>query len=250
MLVIKGKKGIFSTATVWFAEEEYKGADIVYYKSCSSPITQFCLGTITLNTELNKSDDELMKMCEANCRNEIRRAKREGVVTEYYYGEKITKNLLVEYAHFYKEFHEGKGLGNISIESLVHNLELYAQNNGLLISRARFLDNPRVYHIYIVDGKVARLYHSCSLFREADNKDIQKRTGMANRMLHYDDLIWMRNEGYVRCDWGGAGRSRDVENIYRFKKSFGGDETIVYNGTDYHNPFLKWLYWMYIVFSS
>ena len=250
MLVIKGKKGLFSTATVWFAEEKYKEADIVYYRSCSSPVTQFCLGTITLNTDLRNSDDELLKICESNCRNEIRRAKREGVVTEYYYGEKISKKLLTEYAQFYKEFHEGKGLGKIDIDSLVHNLELYARENGLLISRAILFDTPSVYHIYKVHGENARLYHSCSLFREADNKDIRKKIGMANRMLHYDDLIWMKNKGYLKCDWGGAGRSSEVENIYRFKKSFGGDETIVYSGTDYHNPFLKWLYWLYIVFSS
>ena len=250
MLVLKRRKGLFSEATVWFAEQLYTGADIVHYRSCKFPISQMCTGASTLLTNLQQTDEELMKSCESNCRNEIRRAMKEGDATCLLYGDNIDDKIIDEFSAFYNQFSINKNWGEVDTLSISHNMKGYRNINGLIISYACVEGEKCVYHVYIADGKRARLLHSCSLYRQNESKEMQKKIGMANRFLHYDDLRKMRDIGYQCCDWGGAGTSPEVYNIYKFKKSFGGKHAVVYNGTDYRNPILKWLYWYYIYFTS
>ena len=61
------------------------------------------------------------------------------------------------------------------------------------------------------------------------NEEIPKNTlGMANRLLHKDELLAFKNAGKLVYDWGGAGTTEDVISITEFKKSFGGVEKIYY----------------------
>lgn len=250
MLVLKCRRGLFTEATVWFAEQMYTGADIVHYKSCSRPVTQMCTGAITLRSDMQQTDEELLKMCESNCRNEIRRAIREGDTTTFLQGKEITDEEIQGFASFYDQFSREKNWGEVDVRQIVQNLGKYRDSNGLILSYACVDGEKSVYHVYIADGKRARLLHSCSFYRENVDKERQKKIGMANRLLHYDDLRKMRDSGFRYCDWGGAGKRSEVYNIYKLKKSFGGKHALVYNGTDYRNPVLRWLYWYYIYFTT
>lgn len=250
MLVVKQRKGLFTEATVWFAEQKYIGADIVHYKSCRFPVTQMCTGAITLLTDLQQTDDELIKMCESNCRNEIRRAIKDEDVAFMWHGDNINDSVIEEFVSFYNQFSKEKNWGEVDMRQLSQNMKRYRSRNGLIISCACVEGNRSVYHVYIADGRRARLLHSCSLYRKNESKEMRKKIGMANRYLHYDDLRKLRDMGYQQCDWGGAGKNSEVYNIYKFKKSFGGKHTLVYNGTDYQNPILRWLYWYYIYFTT
>lgn len=250
MLVLKRRRGLFTEATVWFAEQVYTGADIVHYKSCSCSVTQMCTGAITLYSDMQQTDEELIKMCEPNCRNEIRRAIREGDTTTLLQGKNLADEEIHKFASFYAQFSREKNWGEVDIQQIIRNMREYRDRNGLIISYACVEGEKSVYHIYIADGETARLLHSCSLYRENSDKEIQKKIGMANRLLHYDDLRRMRDMGYRWCDWGGAGRNQEVYNIYKFKKSFGGKHKIIYSGTDYRNPVLRWLYRYYIFLTT
>ena len=91
-------------------------------------------------------------------------------------------------------------------------------------------DKLLVYHTYILDEKRVRLYQSASQFR-TDESITTKVIGFANRYLHYEDMLFFKRIGKEQYDWGGAGRTEDVESITKFKESFGGTPCVFYNGT-------------------
>ena len=250
VLVLERRKGLFKEATVWFAEQEYTNADIVHYKSCRIPVTQMCTGAITLYTDVQQTDEELLRACESNCRYKIRRAMREGDETFFLYGKSATDKDIEDFISLYARFSSEKQWGEVDKQQIFKNMKKYRDREGLIISYACVNGEKCVYHVYIASEARARLIHSCSLYRENMDKEMQKKIGMANRFLHYDDLRKMRDIGYRWCDWGGAGKRKEVYNIYQFKKAFGGKHTVVYDGTDYRNPVLRWLYWYYIYFTT
>ena len=62
-------------------------------------------------------------------------------------------------------------------------------------------------------------------------KDFKKNViGMANRMLHIEDMYYFKDAGLKVYDWGGAGTAEDVAGITKFKKSFGGEQVVFYSG--------------------
>ncbi|MDE6421595.1 MAG: hypothetical protein K2K87_13885 [Lachnospiraceae bacterium] len=45
-------------------------------------------------------------------------------------------------------------------------------------------------------------------------------------------MLFFKNMGKEQYDWGGAGRTGDVESITKFKESFGGEPATFYNGEE------------------
>jgi hypothetical protein len=88
-----------------------------------------------------------------------------------------------------------------------------------------------VMHCYIMDKGIGRgtLWHSASQFRGADGEDAQQRRnliGRANRLLHFRDMTWLRDQGFKTYDFGGyAANTTDpaLQHINEFKDSFGGE---------------------------
>jgi hypothetical protein len=102
-----------------------------------------------------------------------------------------------------------------------HGLENYPLEPFLLTSSVDFEGISLVVHSYLVDKqeKLAWLHWSAS---QIDTAVDRKVIGWLNRFLHWRDIVWFRDNGYVQYDWGGAGRSPEVANITRFKIGFGG----------------------------
>ena len=76
-------------------------------------------------------------------------------------------------------------------------------------------------HTYLDLGDTARLYHSCSLFR--DRKEEAALIGRSNKRLHWEDMLYFKNKGFTTYDWGGISSFDNPNGIDTFKLSFSGD---------------------------
>lgn len=64
---------------------------------------------------------------------------------------------------------------------------------------------PAVFHTYILAGKTARLYQSCSEFR-FDGNAHRNAISRANRFLHWRDMLELKGLGFDTYDWAVWGR--------------------------------------------
>lgn len=138
--------------------------------------------------------------------------------------EKITDKAI--FINFYNDFAKSKQLNQISNQSL--NFNPVPIIRGVKNDQNQFL----AIHVYVVDEKntIARLLYSATnseLFEE--NKAL---IGRANRLLHFNDILFFKNEGFERYDLGGYAHNttdNSLKGINKFKAGFGGEVRKVYN---------------------
>ena len=53
--------------------------------------------------------------------------------------------------------------------------------------------------------------------------------GRANKYLHWNDWIYLKQQGVVEYDWGGIASYEKPNGIDKFKMSFGGQYKKYYN---------------------
>lgn len=183
----------------------------------------------TLITDLLEDELVLWQGISKTYRNEIRRCDRENRSVLHLTSEAIiqTPNLIDEFEKTYNNMFAAKGMKDRFNRKLFC---AYAHNNALVMSIAFKDDVPVVFHSYIVDEKNARLWYSCSNYRE--DKMIAEEIGRLNKFLHWRDMQTMKKLGIESYDWGGIGLSEEVKGIAEFKRKFGGTE-IVYRNSIY-----------------
>ncbi len=147
---------------------------------------------------------------------EIRRSKSEGV-------QCVTSRNLIDFVSFYNSFLQNKKMeGSISIEEI----EKYGDN---FILRIAYLGNTIiVYHSYLLDKSIGRvrLLHSVSNIHDYNISSLEKaQIGRANRLLHFEDMIFFKEHGFLAYDFGGYAintKNKALEGINKFKDGFGG----------------------------
>ena len=236
MICILHKKYGLKMKRVWFACEaeksDFRGCDFISYGALINEpnkelgLTYRKFGT--LHNNLYEDSEQLMRNYKSNVRNEIRRAEREGVESAYITCENIDMKkieaLCTEIDYAYKEMCEAKNLRYSSIRKVLIDIRGSA---SLIITTATIDNENVVYHVYISDGYTARLTYSISLFRES--KEIANAIGRANRMLHYRDMIALKESGHQLYDWGGYSLEKEeIKSISEFKAGFGGVPVNVY----------------------
>lgn len=176
---------------------------------------------LTLLSNLTCSDDELLQSCESNVRNEIRRAKKDGAACQMFTAKELLGMdwLLKQFDEAFAEMHRQKGLQVTSTYAEMKNL---ADCNALFMSICRLTDETVAYHVYVSDGHTSRLMYSVSVFRNAENNVMRTMVGRANRLLHYEDMLWFKGKGAENYDWGGYSTDEKLFGINAFKKGFGG----------------------------
>ena len=107
-----------------------------------------------------------------------------------------------------------------------HKLENMINNNCILISKAA-KDTIEVYHVYAWGGDSACLLYSVSNFR--NDISLRNLAGRMNKLLHIRDIEWLHSKGVSLYDWGNISSSINPNGIDKFKMSFGGEITTVYN---------------------
>lgn len=191
---------------------------------------------VTKIIDLRKTPEELFTNFKTNTKNEIHRIEknRKGVEIDYYASAKST-TVLVE------QMFQEKAISRIK-ESLY---QIPPDNvQYLTISHEKQL---MVAHSYLLDQKTKTvlLRTSASLFRAKDS--IQRNLiGSLNRYLHWQAILHFKKHGYWFYDLGGLGfieeyndPASSIQNICKFKNSFGGELKHVYQFIPIHNEIAK-----------
>lgn len=232
MIRLKIKEKLYTYERVIFPDQQIESdADIVRYMrfydlekvpkdvqkdSYVTPVTNLCLTVEEIQKEYNKE-----------VRYEVRRADRENITFLIFDKLNISSDIdfIKELAQKYYKFCDV-----IEQEHLKDNLNLneffeFVKQGNIVVSKAEF-ENGWTYHIYQVDGKNAMLWFSFSDYRkEGANKSM---AGWANRGLHNYDILYFKEQGYERYDWGNIASFETPNHIDKFKMSFGGEIKTVY----------------------
>ncbi len=227
MIAIKISKGIFSYTQKWlFLKPNFTDAfKFVEFICASSTNSRFGFKRerhFTKVIDLSKKPEEVLELCRKNTKYEIKRADKEDVR----FG---TENDVNAFMDFYNLFVESKDIlgENLNIDKDY----FYLFKESLVITKAVFGNEILVMHSYITskEAKRTRLLNTASLFRYEDDAQKKNLTGRANRFLHYQDMVYFKNQGFYTYDFGGyAYKPEDIEKVVfkrinEFKDSFGGE---------------------------
>jgi hypothetical protein len=181
----------------------------------------------TLHVDLRKNVDILKSELRKNTRNEISRCirKDELIVT---ITDQPTLLQLDDFIDFYNKFSRVKKIPSANKDKLIslHNVK------GLALGMIKDLaGNFLVMHAYIISKNRARLLYSSSLHVDPYNSQTKSLIGRANRMLHWDEIVFYKRKLYDIYDFGGLSLSDSValSQIDNFKLGFGGKVVVEYN---------------------
>ena len=124
--------------------------------------------------------------------------------------QSVRENIFENYNHFASQ-------KNISLLNK-QTLRAYCQSGKMLVMQVWFENKPLLTHVYLHDNSRASLLYSYHL-SNLDTYDGQFRS-LANRYLHWLDLIYFKNNNFKTYDLGGI--SKDPNPLSDFKTSFGG----------------------------
>ena len=217
---------------IWFKNSDKKGFSLLnidynFYEpiDTTTGITLKSWRSQTFISDISATPEEMLEKFKSKVRNEIRRAKKEGIYAKWFWSAELEKNdLIANFDRAYIAMYQDKGQ---RVRSIAARLQGIAKAGKLGISIAYLPDGTVAsYHSYVTGDGFARLLHSVSLFREEPEK--RKMIGWANRLLHFEDMCRLGEEGFSVYDWGGLSRDAKMRNITRFKEEFGGEEKCVF----------------------
>lgn len=230
MLIVSKKNKNIPIIDCWYAQHALGMDGVIRYQEAEKPIGAQPQRFDTLLSDLTEDEETILSHYTKNCRYEVRRAPKEGVSCSMKCGKEITEQDILVFTDFFEQFWASKGISYHEKEKCRAMMRQYAGAGAMALTMAFIGDKLLVYHTYILDEKRVRLYQSASQFR-TDESITTKVIGFANRYLHYEDMLFFKRIGKEQYDWGGAGRTEDVESITKFKESFGGTPCVFYNGT-------------------
>lgn len=219
MISYNKKFGFFNVTENWFAYRFHIGNIFTLNRFLHVKIKndRFIAAvkkiTHTVELSLNPDVEALQNNFSTTIRQEIRKAKAEGISCEYDNGK------LAFFVEFYNQFAKEKGIYTTTPERVA------AMGENFHLSFASFENEIIVSHSYLVDKelKIARLFHSAN--RRLDEKYDRKMIGRANKLLTFEDIIHFKNMGIETLDFGGFANNtedKSLKGINDFKLSFGG----------------------------
>lgn len=206
---------------LWYDEEAPvdPDVDILIYRQRESPLPgAHASPFLSLVVDLSLEPAKIIGQFGKDCRYKIRRAEgKDGLRVD------ITRDpagRLDEFSAFYDTFARQKAVKPSDRKWL------RAACNARQLSLAAVFRNGEalVWHAYIVAHNTVWLQYTGSCFRDRDN-DYRALVGRANRWLHWSAMVWFRERGITRYDWGGLFEDESTperSGINRFKREFGG----------------------------
>lgn len=173
----------------------------------------------TIEVDLSKNIDQIQENMDKGTKYEIRRCLKEGLLIE-----EITDRMI--FVDFYNSFAKSKKLNQIS------NSHLNFSPNLVLRGIKNELDQLLAIHVYVINASnsIARLLYSAT---NAELYESNKALiGRANRLLHFNDICYFKEQGFKRYDLGGLAfqtTNRSLQGINKFKEGFGGEVREVFN---------------------
>jgi len=180
----------------------------------------------TCMNDLTISEEEMLAAVNRSVRYQFRRSQKDNVEIRFYTRMDIEKapELLSAFADIYGRMYQSKGSDTRLNISAVNK---YLETDGIVFSAVWHEGEMLVFHSYICNDTDARLLHSASCFRE-ETAD-QSMIGRANKRLHWEDILYFKDKGLQRYDWGGISDFENPNGIDEFKLRFGGDKITYYN---------------------
>jgi hypothetical protein len=180
--------------------------------------------------DLTAPVEEISAPISKNTRYKIQRAEREGFTPRLVMNPSKEESSL--YAHYYDTFADHKGLPPCNRAKL---RALSASSALLLSSISDQEGNLLSAHAYVKDDSVGRvrLLYSASHYRAMNDSSERNKVGRANRLLHWYEILTLKNLGFTLYDLGGIpldSADQQKNAIARFKLEFGGTPLVEYSG--------------------
>jgi lipid II:glycine glycyltransferase (peptidoglycan interpeptide bridge formation enzyme) len=227
------KKGPVQIAEIWYnndGEFSSKKIDMLRYKFLKTKLDKAAsaeeLYTLVINLEQN--EDDLYANIRKNTRYEINRAKeKDNIICDVFIEPGSNNNNKInEYIKYYNTFADSKGRNHIYFTEISH----FYDAGTFSVRSAKKGDEYLTMHAYVISDDTARLFQSSSLFRTTDESAMRNMIGRANRLLHWEDILWFKRMGLTYYDFGGwyggsetTGTYAEQLQINHFKESFGGE---------------------------
>jgi len=196
----------------------------------------------TLSIDLMEDKDIIFSRFEKNTKYQIKRAAEKDNLEIKTLNARNERYLFYE---FYNLFAATKNKRSIDI----NKTNMLIDQDMFSIRAVMQGDIILVMHSYILANGRARLAHSASLFREAQDQSFKNLIGRANRLLHWHDILYFQELNYSIYDLGGIDKdtsNKETQAINRFKQCFGG--TLVKEYKSYVPVSLKGI--IYLVFKK
>ncbi len=180
--------------------------------------------------DLTAPVEDLSAPISKNTRYKIQRAEREGFTPRLVTHPSTDEASL--YAQYYDVFAHHKGLPACNRKKL----KALCSSSALLLSTISCPEGELLAaHAYVKDDSLGRvrLLYSASHFRGMADTAERNKIGRANRLLHWYEILTLKNLGFSLYDLGGIplDSSDPAKNsIAKFKLEFGGAPLIEYSG--------------------
>lgn len=223
-------------AEIWynFDEKPDINTDILRYKFVSDfKKKPYSLEELfTLRLDLSKSSEELFSSIKKNTRYEINRAQnRDKIKCQTFFLKNETNfDKINNFINYFNKFADTKGRNHLNYQ----DIEQFYITNNFCIRYSSSEDDSIIYcmHSYVISDNIARLLQSASLFREANDTEFKNLNARANRLLHWDDILFFKKDNYSFYDFGGWYGGQELKEqllINTFKESFGGEKKSEYS---------------------
>lgn len=219
MIETTSKVGPLLSRTKWFEQRLSLVDSLRLVKYVQAPARRSSPGFVrqafhTKVIDLSGTEDEIFGQISKNTQYKIRRARRDGVSC-HFDGDPTT------FRRFYNQAAQDQGRRPIPaglIETAgVQACLSYAELNGTTL----------VMHCTLIDSTLnrARLWYSCSWYASEDSSAARNTVGRANRLLHFEDMLHLKNRQVGMYDFGGYSTDETDSKkmaINQFKDGFGG----------------------------
>jgi hypothetical protein len=213
------------------AQEKTKSFDLLRIVGVLSPNEEGPWNQAsTLVIDLTKTESQLLEQLDSSTRYEVRRAQnKDNFATQCI---RLPGDAQVSaFAGFYDNFARYKDFRPI----FRPRLYMLAQQGMLVLSNVSLQNNDMaVWHAYVLAENRAILLYSASSLNVEMTSQIRTLIGRANRLLHWNDLLFFKKNGCSLYDFGGIdviGRSPETSRIAQFKQGFGGTIVPTYSQT-------------------
>jgi hypothetical protein len=218
--------GKLKVIEIWFDEDidfHLPSSDIIssYYRS--KPLNpKRWLYSYTILINLDISSQMLLENMDTMTVRQIHRAQtNDGIECTYYRDPTPLK--INEFVTFYNHFAAAYGLSAATFQCLA----LFHNSGHLGLSEAKSKGKSLVWHAYLTHRQQGRALALLSasgrhLCRDKTTCNLISR---ANRLLHFQDMVSLKEQGYRFYDFGGwysGVEDQKLLQINSFKERFGG----------------------------
>jgi hypothetical protein len=228
----------YSKSSVRIAELHYDepaggavNADVIRYQWRLEKVRgTFSLAIQTRVIDLSEDPDRIFGGMNAMARRHVRRAAADPVATIF--DSRPSAVLAGQFEAFFDRFARSRKIPRANRARLG---AMRAQGR-LCLSRVDDREgHALVWHAYFRDRGWARLLYSASVYRLDHSSEKEAELARANRLLHWRDMLALRELGVAAYDLGGwyaGGEDTARLKINRFKESFGGRVIDLFNTYD------------------